>query len=62
MDLERLQALLKGTFFGLAHAEFAHVCIHRLHGNNLASQGIALTERRKGPFDMRLLSRIASRQ
>jgi hypothetical protein len=53
MDLESLQARLKRTLFRLADAELAHICIHRLHGNNVTSQGIAPAERLKVAHDGR---------
>jgi hypothetical protein len=52
MDLESPQSRLKHALFFRTDAELAHLCIHRLHGDNVTSQGIALPERLKGQLDI----------
>jgi hypothetical protein len=42
VDLESLQACLKRALFLWTDTELAHLCIHRLHGDNITPQGIAL--------------------
>jgi hypothetical protein len=53
VDLERLQSRLERSLLFQTDAELTHVCVHRLHSDNVTPQGIALAEGLKGQLDIR---------